>query len=79
MSDIAITALLVLSLFLILGSGVWIGLTLSGVAWIAMELFSARPAGGRHGGDHLGFVLQLDAHRPAAVCVDGRNPVSYTA
>ncbi len=30
---------------LILGSGVWIGLTLSGVAWIAMQLFSSRPAG----------------------------------
>ncbi len=45
MSDIAITGLLVLSLFLILGSGVWIGLTLSGVAWIGMQLFSSRPAG----------------------------------
>ncbi|MFM8624739.1 MAG: TRAP transporter large permease [Betaproteobacteria bacterium] len=45
MSDLAITGLLVLSLFLILGSGVWIGLTLSGVAWIGMELFSTRPAG----------------------------------
>lgn len=45
MSDLAITGLLLLSLFLILGSGVWIGLTLSGVAWIGMQLFSARPAG----------------------------------
>ena len=45
MSDLGITALLVLSLFLILGSGVWIGLTLSGVAWIGMQLFSSRPAG----------------------------------
>ncbi len=45
MSDLAITALLIVSLFLILGSGVWIGLALTGVAWIAMELFSARPAG----------------------------------
>jgi tripartite ATP-independent transporter DctM subunit len=45
MSDIGITALLVVSLFLILGSGVWIGLTLSGVAWIGMQLFSSRPAG----------------------------------
>ncbi len=45
MSDLAITGLLVVSLFLILGSGVWIGLTLSGVAWIGMELFSTRPAG----------------------------------
>ncbi len=45
MSDLAITALLIGSLFLILGSGVWIGLTLSGVAWIGMQLFSSRPAG----------------------------------
>jgi len=45
MSDISITLLLILSLFLILGSGVWIGLTLSGVAWIGMQLFSSRPAG----------------------------------
>ena len=45
MNDIAVTALLVAALFLILASGVWIGLTLSGVAWIGMQLFSSRPAG----------------------------------
>jgi len=45
MNDLVITALLVVSLFLILGSGVWIGLTLSGVAWLAIQIFSARPAG----------------------------------
>lgn len=45
MSELAITSLLILSLFLILGSGVWIGLTLSGVAWIGMQLFSSRAAG----------------------------------
>jgi tripartite ATP-independent transporter DctM subunit len=45
MSDLTITALLIGSLFLILASGVWIGLTLSGVAWIGMQLFSTRPAG----------------------------------
>ncbi len=45
MNDVAITVLLVLSLFALLGSGVWIGLTLAGVAWIGMQLFSARPAG----------------------------------
>ena len=45
MSELGVTALLIGSLFLILGSGVWIGLTLTGVAWIAMELFSSRPAG----------------------------------
>jgi C4-dicarboxylate transporter DctM subunit len=45
MSDIAITLILIFSLFAILASGVWIGLTLSGVAWIAMQLFSSRAAG----------------------------------
>ncbi|MBK7261328.1 MAG: TRAP transporter large permease subunit [Rubrivivax sp.] len=45
MNDLAITALLIVALFAILGSGVWIGLTLTGVAWIGMELFSSRPAG----------------------------------
>jgi tripartite ATP-independent transporter DctM subunit len=45
MSDVAITTLLIVSLFALLGSGVWIGLTLAGVAWIGMQLFSARPAG----------------------------------
>ncbi len=45
MPDLAITALLVVMLLLILGSGVWIGLTLSGVAWIGMQLFASRPAG----------------------------------
>jgi C4-dicarboxylate transporter DctM subunit len=45
MNDLFITALLVVTLFLILGSGVWIGLSLSGVAWVGMQLFSSRPAG----------------------------------
>lgn len=45
MGDIAVSLLLIAALFLILGSGVWIGLALSGVAWIGMQLFSARPAG----------------------------------
>ena len=45
MTDMMITGLLVLTLFLILGSGVWIGLALSGVAWVGMQMFSARPAG----------------------------------
>ncbi|MDP2450221.1 MAG: TRAP transporter large permease subunit [Polaromonas sp.] len=45
MNDLTIMALLVLSLFFILGTGVWIGLTLSGVAWIGMQLFTTRVAG----------------------------------
>ena len=45
MSDVTITTLLIVALFALLGSGVWIGLTLAGVAWIGMQLFSSRPAG----------------------------------
>ena len=45
MNDLLVTVLLIAALFLILGSGVWIGLALSGVAWVGMTLFSARPAG----------------------------------
>jgi len=45
MSDLGISLLLIAALFAILASGVWIGLTLAGVAWIGMELFSSRPAG----------------------------------
>jgi hypothetical protein len=65
MSDLGITALLVLSLFLILGSGVWIGLTLTGVAWIGMELFSSAPGRRRDGGDDLGLGVELDIDRAA--------------
>ncbi|WP_425097869.1 TRAP transporter large permease [Tropicibacter sp. S64] len=32
-------------LFALLGSGVWVGLALMGVAWVGMELFTVRPAG----------------------------------
>jgi C4-dicarboxylate transporter DctM subunit len=45
MNDLAITGMLIGALFLILGSGVWIGLTLSGVAWIGIQVFSQRAAG----------------------------------
>src|SRR3569623_3297436 len=45
MNDVVITTLLIVSLFALLGSSVWIGLTLAGVAWIGMQLFSSRPAG----------------------------------
>ncbi len=45
MNDGLVTGLLIVALFALLGSGVWIGLALAGVAWIGMELFSSRPAG----------------------------------
>ena len=43
--DLYITAFLIIALFAILGSGLWIGLSLTGVAWIGMQLFTSRPVG----------------------------------
>jgi C4-dicarboxylate transporter, DctM subunit len=43
--DAFITVLLIAVLFALLGSGLWIGLSLLGVAWIGLELFTSRPAG----------------------------------
>ena len=43
--DLAITVLLIVLLFALLGSGLWIGLSLLGVAWLGMELFTSRPVG----------------------------------
>jgi tripartite ATP-independent transporter DctM subunit len=43
--DIWIAGALIVTLFVVLGSGLWIGLSLLGVAIIAMELFTQRPVG----------------------------------
>jgi tripartite ATP-independent transporter DctM subunit len=43
--ELFITFALIVLLFVLLGSGVWIGLALTGVAWIGMELFTSRPVG----------------------------------
>jgi tripartite ATP-independent transporter DctM subunit len=43
--DALITVLLVIALFALLGSGIWIGLALAGVAWFATAFFTARAAG----------------------------------
>src|SRR5437660_11899535 len=43
--DLVVTVSLIVGLFVLLGAGVWIGLALLGVAWMAMELFSPRSAG----------------------------------
>lgn len=43
--DSLIALFLVLLLFAVLGSGLWIGIGILGVAWIAMELFTSRPPG----------------------------------
>jgi C4-dicarboxylate transporter DctM subunit len=45
MSETSLVLVFMLTLFILLGSGVWIGLSLMGVAWIAMEFFTTRPAG----------------------------------
>ena len=43
--ELVITFTLILFLFVLLASGTWIGLSLVGVAWIGMELFTSRPVG----------------------------------
>ena len=45
MSEISVGIILIVVLLTLLGGGVWVGLTLAGVAWFGMELFSSRPAG----------------------------------
>lgn len=45
MDQFMLTAVFLFALFFLLGSGVWIGLALMGVAYIGMELFTVRPAG----------------------------------
>jgi C4-dicarboxylate transporter DctM subunit len=43
--DAWIALLLIVLIFAVLGAGLWIGIGILGVAWIAMELFTDRPAG----------------------------------
>ncbi|WP_439588369.1 TRAP transporter large permease [Hydrogenophaga sp.] len=43
--DVLIAVALMALLFTLLGSGLWIGLSLLGVAYIGMELFTSRPVG----------------------------------
>ncbi len=45
MGEISIIILFLFVLFLLLGTGVWVGLALMGVAWVGMELFTSRPVG----------------------------------
>ncbi len=45
MEELAPVMIFLFVLFLLLGTGVWVGLALMGVAWLGMELFTARPAG----------------------------------
>jgi C4-dicarboxylate transporter, DctM subunit len=43
--EVLITLFLIVLLFAVLGTGAWIGMTLLGVALLAMELFTSRPVG----------------------------------
>jgi C4-dicarboxylate transporter, DctM subunit len=45
MHELYLTGIFLFTLFLLLGTGVWVGLALLGVAWVGMELFTNRPAG----------------------------------
>ena len=45
MTEIYATIIFIFTLFFLLGSSVWVGLSLIGVAWVGMELFTSRPAG----------------------------------
>lgn len=45
MEALAPILIFIFVLFFLLGSGVWVGLALMGVAWVGMELFTSRPAG----------------------------------
>ncbi|MBN3562254.1 TRAP transporter large permease [Aliamphritea spongicola] len=45
MNEVLATGIFLFTLFFLLGSGVWIGLALLGVAYVGMELFTTRPVG----------------------------------
>lgn len=45
MEHFALTGIFLFTLFLLLGTGVWVGLALLGVALVGMELFTLRPSG----------------------------------
>jgi len=45
MEEFQLIALFLFVLFLLLGTGVWVGLALLGVAFVGMELFTTRPVG----------------------------------
>ena len=45
MEQLAPISIFLFVLFLLLGSGVWVGLALLGVAFVGMTLFTSRPPG----------------------------------
>ena len=45
MDEFALIGIFLFALFLMLGTGVWVGLALFGVAYLGLEMFTTRPAG----------------------------------
>jgi len=45
MTELLAIAIFLFVLFFLLGTGVWVGIALMGVAWVGMELFTTRPVG----------------------------------
>jgi C4-dicarboxylate transporter, DctM subunit len=45
MTEILAILIFLFVLFFLLGTGVWVGIALMGVAWVGMELFTLRPVG----------------------------------
>lgn len=45
MDEIYLVSIFLFALFLLLGTGVWVGLALFGVAYLGLEMFTSRPAG----------------------------------
>ena len=56
MENLSIIILFLFVLFTLLGTGVWVGLALMGVAWVGMELVTTRPVGDVYADDDLGGV-----------------------
>jgi C4-dicarboxylate transporter, DctM subunit len=45
MEEIYLVSIFMFALFMLLGTGVWVGLALFGVAYLGLEMFTTRPAG----------------------------------
>lgn len=45
MEEVYLVSIFMFALFLLLGTGVWVGLALFGVAYLGLEMFTTRPAG----------------------------------
>jgi hypothetical protein len=80
MSDLAITLVLVAAAASSSWSAaVWIGLTLTGVAWIGHAALQRRGPAGDAMAVTIWGSAELDADRAAAVRLDGRNPIPHPA